>query len=627
MGAAITRGAVASAEADARAAFLDRHPWPEALRAGGGAPVEWLWRFEVAARAEAIWRHLTDSSRLNRALGLGRMELSEEGGLLRGVGVNGGFRQEWVEEPWTWVAGRGFALVRRYSRGFARVVRVIVEVEGREATSEVRVYFGWIPRGVFGRVMLRLGEGSMRGAYARVLAALAREGEADRPAIFQLAPPALAASGRARLAAARAELARRELPAAAIERLMAHLEGADELDLARLQVLALARRWGLDPGELLRVFLHATRLGILRLSWDVVCPHCRGVREEVDLLAKVPAGGRCDACEIEFGTGDPSSIEITFHVHPAVRSVQKQFYCSAEPAAKAHIKVQQRVAAGATVTVAPLLGPGRYRLRIRGQRAVRRVDVDPGATTRELTWRTGDEGDPPPLGPGPTLRLCNDGAEAAIFVVEEGRWSDDALRPAHLLGNHEFRDLFSEHFLGAGVQLAVGEQVILFTDMVGSTRFYSERGDAEAFAQVRAHFAELSEVYAACGGVLIKTIGDATMAAFAEPVAALRAAAAIQRRFPAGRVDSAIRLRISVHRGPCIAVNLNSTIDFFGGTVNAAAKLQACAEAGQIAMSPAIVEAPGVRALLAEEGARLVEVPFRSVAFAGAIAVTRWDVG
>ena len=87
-----------------------------------------------------------------------------------------------------------------------------------------------------------------------------------------------------------------------------------------------------------------------------------------------------------------------------------------------------------------------------------------------------------------------------------------------------------------------------------------------------------------------------------------------------------MRLRISLHRGPCIAVKLNAAIDYFGGTVNAAAKLQACAGAGQVAMSPAIVEAPGVRELLAAEGARIASVPFTSEAFAGEIAVTRWDV-
>jgi len=607
-------------------AFVERHPWPAEMREQG-APLEWLWSFDVEAPIDALWRHVSDTSRFNRALGLGRMHLEEKDGVLHGVAVNGGFRQEWVEEPWTWVAGRMMTTVRRYSRGFARVVRAIIELEARgEGQLRVWVYFGWIPRGLLGRVMLTLSEGWMRSNYGRVLGELAREAREARPPIFRLPPPVLAEPGRAKLRTVCEQLRGRGLPAAAVDRLAEHIAGADELDLHRLQVRALARSWGVGERELLRVALHATRLGLLRMSWDVVCPHCRGVRQELDLLAEVPSGGRCEVCEVDFGTGDPNSIEITFHVHPSVREVQRQHYCSAEPATKAHIKVQQAVAGGETQEVQPRLGPGRYRLRRRGAPEVTLVDVDAAAEERALVWRASSGAEVERVGPDPTIRMINDEAEAATFVVEEARWSDDALRPEHLLGNRDFRDLFTEHFLAAEVQLAVGEQVILFTDMVGSTRFYSEQGDAAAFVAVRDHFTALSAVYDEAGGALIKTIGDATMAVFAEPVAALRAAAAIQRLYHPGRTDTAVRLRISLHRGPCIAVKLNAAIDYFGGTVNAAAKLQACAGAGQVAMSPAIVEAPGVRELLAAEGARIASVPFTSEAFAGEIAVTRWDV-
>src|SRR5690606_36255651 len=121
-------------------------------------------------------------------------------------------------------------------------------------------------------------------------------------------------------------------------------------------------------------------------------------------------------------------------------------------------------------------------------------------------------------------------------------------------------------------------------------------------------------------------IGDATMAAFSEPIAALRASQAIQRRFYPRREDLPIRVRISIHRGPCIAVNLNSAIDYFGGTVNVAAKLQACADAGQIAMSTAIADAPGVREFLAAELATLVDTSLRSEALGVTLPVVRWDV-
>ena len=77
-------------------------------------------------------------------------------------------------------------------------------------------------------------------------------------------------------------------------------------------------------------------------------------------------------------------------------------------------------------------------------------------------------------------------------------------------------------------------------------------------------------------------------------------ALAIQRAFSSDAAD-AIRVRVSIHQGPCLAVNLNAGIDYFGRVVNLAAKLQALAAAHQIVFSAAIGEEPAVAELLAAE--------------------------
>jgi class 3 adenylate cyclase len=140
---------------------------------------------------------------------------------------------------------------------------------------------------------------------------------------------------------------------------------------------------------------------------------------------------------------------------------------------------------------------------------------------------------------------------------------------------------------------------VLFTDIVGSTKFYAVVGDPIAFVEVKKHFAEVYAAVAQHSGAVVKTIGDAVMAAFSDPVAAVRAAAAVHRKFPAGQ---GLRLRVSINTGPCIAVNLNSGIDYFGGTVNTAAKLQRSASAGEVALSETVLRAPGVREALAQLG-------------------------
>jgi class 3 adenylate cyclase len=213
-----------------------------------------------------------------------------------------------------------------------------------------------------------------------------------------------------------------------------------------------------------------------------------------------------------------------------------------------------------------------------------------------------------------------------VFKIERASWSDDALRPGMLLSFQEFRDLFAEEYIGADVKIAVGEQTLLFTDVVGSTAFYASRGDPAAFVEIKRHFDEVFAIVAKNRGAVVKTIGDAVMATFVNPVDAVRASREIHDAFHPGRTDTPIRLRISLNTGPCIAVRLNANADFFGSTVNIAAKLQAMAEGYQIAMSDATYRAAGVAELLAEQKADVEQLVYESKALKESVGVRRWTV-
>src|SRR3990167_1615178 len=104
---------------------------------------------------------------------------------------------------------------------------------------------------------------------------------------------------------------------------------------------------------------------------------------------------------------------------------------------------------------------------------------------------------------------------------------------------------------------------------------YAERGDPVAFVEVKKHFEVVFAIVRKHRGAVVKTIGDAVMAAFNEPLDAIKAAHAIHEAFPPNGGPLAIRLRISINTGTCIAVRLNAAIDYFGHAVNLAAKLQA----------------------------------------------------
>jgi class 3 adenylate cyclase len=364
---------------------------------------------------------------------------------------------------------------------------------------------------------------------------------------------------------------------------------------------------------------------VLQLSWDTICPHCRGVTEENPALGTLRPQVRCEVCAIDFDTSSAQAVEVTFHVHSSIREVAERHYCSAEPATKDHIRVQLEVEPGAAVTVTPSLRPGRYRMRRHGERRYGYLDISESATAEVVPF--GDEpGEVTRAAPGAALEIANDGATRQRFIVEHSQWTDYALRPGYLLSLGDFRDLFSEEYVGADVQLAVGEQTLLFTDVVGSTAFYTERGDPGAFVEIKRHFDEVFAIVAAHRGVAIKTIGDSVMAAFVNPVDAVRASHAIHQAFSPARPGCPIRLRISLNTGPCIAVRFNANIDYFGGTVNVAAKLQSLAEAWQVAMSEATYQAPGVREYLREQGVATVALSYSSRALPEPVSVRQWTV-
>ena len=102
-------------------------------------------------------------------------------------------------------------------------------------------------------------------------------------------------------------------------------------------------------------------------------------------------------------------------------------------------------------------------------------------------------------------------------------------------------------------------------------------------------------------GAIIKTIGDAVMATFLEPSDAVAAALSMRNEidtFNARQADRALILKIGIHRGTAIAVTLNERLDYFGQTVNIAARVQQLADADEIFVSEDAYSAEGVQALL-----------------------------
>jgi class 3 adenylate cyclase len=604
------------------ARLLELHPWPAEY--ADERRIERLWVYELAGTPQVWWPVISDTSRMNRALGTAEMTFVEKDGKRYGSSKPGGVRHEWLELPWSWVAEQWQCSTRIYERGFSRVSYTIHRLEPTADGTRLYIYVGLVPRGTLGAAALRLGLPTIKRAYDRVLPRVADELDKPRPTVLQLPATALADDAAARLRVGREQLLAEGMPAPCVDRLVEWIRTGDDADLHRIQVRERARAWKVDELDLLRTALHATRAGLLDLSWDTICPHCRGVRDEHSRLSELVARSHCAPCGVDFTTDVAEAVEVTFRVHSSIREVPDRLYCSAEPATKDHVRVQATLPPGSTTVLQPRLAPGRYVMRC-GYRDGWYLDVEPDGPN-ELAFDEREPGKTVGASTRPTIRVPNPKDEPDRFTLERTTWSDDALRPGMLLSFQEFRDLFSADYIGADVALAVGEQTLLFTDVVGSTAFYASRGDPAAFVEIKKHFDEVFAIVARHRGAVVKTIGDAVVATFVNPIDAVRASHAIHTTFHPERADTPIRLRISLNTGPCIAVRLNANADFFGGTVNIAAKLQALAEGYQIAMSEATYASPGVAALLADQGADVEELTYESAALKEIVRVRRWNV-
>jgi len=129
-----------------------------------------------------------------------------------------------------------------------------------------------------------------------------------------------------------------------------------------------------------------------------------------------------------------------------------------------------------------------------------------------------------------------------------------------------------------------GALTFLFTDIEASTRRWETDATAMS-AALAGHDETLRAAVAAAGGSVFKHTGDGMCAVFNSAAAALAGAIAAQQQLAAGP----LRVRMAIHSGEVEARD----DDYFGPTLNRAARLMAAAWGGQTLVSAAAAELAG----------------------------------
>lgn len=573
---------------------------------------EWVWTFDHPP--DALWPLLSDTARFNEAAGLPKHDIVEtpqpDGSVLyEGRGKQGMMTLEWREEPVNWVKNQWFEHRRHFTKGPLKMLCAGLRIEPDGAGSKCTYTLEAEASGLLGELALRT---VFFKSVGKTFAGLVKKvdlfvsGQRDTP--FDITPPALGEDARLRLARAVEDIEASPHGHGLSARLAEYVTTAQEVDVVKIRPLELARVWNHAPREVIEACLEATRVGLFNLRWDILCPRCRVAKSISSGLDELPTGAHCDTCNIDYDREFSRNVELSFQPAPGIRPIVFGEYCLFGPGSTPHIVAQIAVPAGETRNLHGEFAKAPYRLRT--LEAGPEADIEHDGQAFPTMIVADDNVHGGAVCAAGQLNFVNQSAHDRVFVIEELTWEQDALTADRATTLQAFRDLFSEQILRPGDEVSIQRVSLMFTDLRRSTALYEQIGDARAYALVRDHFAVLTEIVRKHDGGVVKTIGDAVMASFTDPVNCLLAAIEIQNAVGAFNErhagdmgdEDAVTIKIGIHEGPCIAVTLNDRLDYFGTTVNMAARLESQSMGGDVVLSHAIAEDPAVVPLLADKG-------------------------
>jgi class 3 adenylate cyclase len=424
-------------------------------------------------------------------------------------------------------------------------------------------------------------------------------------------------------------------PVNAIEKL---IRCGPDRELCRINALSFAAQHELNEDDVIAAFLHGARLGIFDMSWNILCPACGGVLDSGATLKTVKqAEYTCVLCATGCEPTLDEIVEVAFTISPRIRRIaahdpetlsfieyyRQVFWSSGvdlpddealarwvkettldavELAAGEKMVLSLQLPEGYVIVFDPVLHMSQH-IEVTGEPARKSKSLSFVMTRDHAPSGTVQ------MRPGPLELILENRLNVrtlpAVWIVSDkvhelvGK-RRPFLTAKRLLTNQTFRDIYRTDTLDVDQRLKITSLSFLFTDLKGSTELYERVGDLVAYDLVRAHFRILNEIVAAESGAVVKTIGDAVMATFPTPDRAM--AAALKMREAVKNLKGDLLLKIGIHEGPCLAVSLNDRQDYFGRTVNIAARVQGLATSRSIFATEGVVTDSEASKLLQSNG-------------------------
>nr|WP_176704659.1 adenylate/guanylate cyclase domain-containing protein [Candidatus Magnetococcus massalia]CRH08263.1 putative Adenylate cyclase domain protein [Candidatus Magnetococcus massalia]CRH08330.1 putative Adenylate cyclase domain protein [Candidatus Magnetococcus massalia] len=432
------------------------------------------------------------------------------------------------------------------------------------------------------------------------------------------------------------------------EQFIATFNALEPVEKARMNPIQFARKAQLDSAMVVDLFVRGAWEGLFEFGWESVCPLCGAVTHDHSHLDQLPEESfYCAFCDQDAESALDETIEVTFapnlgvhdqpfdphsDFHDYLRyftSTGFNYFEHLHSYQSRHMVGHERLEPGAGTSLHVTLEPGAvYRLICLDiHSAVTLVVHDEPARSAPLeplfTLKPAGFAQPPmTVAPGQANLQVVNGTEQRVWIrlikmdmAEIAQFLQSRQEPIfaqrltadRLLSNQIFRDLYGIQDLIPDLKLRIRSITMLFTDLKGSTALYERTGDLAAYRMVRDHFDYLKQVVKETNGAVVKTMGDAIMATFTTPADGVRAAIAMHRamsRYTEQIAPEKLGLKVGIHTGPALTVNAGERLDFFGQTVNVAARVQALADAAEICLSPDVAKGASCQELLQQAGYR-----------------------
>ncbi len=560
--------------------------------------------WETASSPARLWSFVSNTERLNRAIGLRAVDYSSDigdvGEVRRFAKIKiAGIRMRWREHVFEWIEERRFGVLREFDSGPLKWFTSVVELHPRVGGGATLTHtFEIEPRGILGRVFAKLKFGrnakrSLDEVYRRIDSVLDRTSDRDSLVDhFELPPQPsrfpLSSSWQQqrRLQQIITRLSNTDVDSLALLKIADFVRTAPPQEAGRIRPLVLARRLNLREQQVIAIGLHGVREGLFVLLWDIVCPVCRSSSQTCDTIRTLQNHAHCEACNLDFDIDPGRSVELIFRTHPQVRVAETGQFCIGGPGHSPHVAMQMRIAPDETAELGLSLRAGTYTLRgpqlpysmiinVSSTEYLSRINLNlskPSEWIPETSLREGSQ----------VISITNGFPHEVTVRIERTVMTDDSLTAVKALSMPLFRDLFPEELVSPR-QLMTITRIILLVTSAGATDELTGRVDSGRVQRLlHEHLQRLSELMRATGGVWIKIVGDGAMIAFSDVELAFSAAMKLAPTVPQLDGQPAFQPRAVIHSGEAFLSSINGQLDYPGTTALTAVKLMAIAKPGEV---------------------------------------------